>query len=62
MIPDGTASLDPRREQCHNSLIAKSMGRSVLTSGQLGLHNGLPCTIIVSATLQELEYPGTGRR
>jgi hypothetical protein len=31
------------------------MGRSVLTSGQLGLHNGLPCTIIVSATLQELE-------
>jgi len=45
----------PRREQCHNSLIAKAMGRSVLTSGQLGLHNGLPCTIIVSATLQELE-------
>ena len=54
MIPDGTPS-GPRREQCHNSLIAKAMGRSVLTSGQLGLHNGLPCTIIVSATLQELE-------
>ncbi len=31
------------------------MGRSVLTSGQLGLQNGLACTIIVSATLQELE-------
>jgi len=31
------------------------MGRSVLASGQLGQHNGLPCTIIVSTTLQELE-------
>jgi Domain of unknown function (DUF222) len=31
------------------------MGRSVLASGELGKHNGLPCTIIVSTTLQELE-------
>ena len=31
------------------------MGRSVLTSGQLGEHNGLPCTVIVSTALQELE-------
>jgi hypothetical protein len=33
----------------------KAMGRSVLASGELGQHNGLPCTIIVSTTLQELE-------
>jgi hypothetical protein len=31
------------------------MGRAVLASGQLGQHNGLPCTLIVSTTLQELE-------
>ena len=31
------------------------MGRSVLASGELGQHNGLPCTIIVSTTLKELE-------
>jgi hypothetical protein len=31
------------------------MGRSVLASGELGKHNGLPATIIVSTTLQELE-------
>jgi Domain of unknown function (DUF222) len=33
----------------------KAMGRSVLSSGELGQHNGLPCTIVVSTTLQELE-------
>ncbi len=31
------------------------MGRSVLSSGELGQHHGLPATIIVSTTLQELE-------
>ncbi len=31
------------------------MGRAVLASRQLGRHNGLPCTIIVTATLQELQ-------
>jgi hypothetical protein len=31
------------------------MGRSVLASGELGKHNGLPATIIVSTTLQEWE-------
>jgi hypothetical protein len=31
------------------------MGRSVLASGQLGQHNGLPATIIVSTTLQDLQ-------
>ncbi len=37
----------------HDALIA--IGRSVLSSGELGQHNGLPVTIIVSTTLQELE-------
>ena len=31
------------------------MGRNVLASGELGKHNGLPCTIVVSTTLRELE-------
>jgi Domain of unknown function (DUF222) len=31
------------------------MGRSVLASGELGQQIGLPATIIVSATLQELQ-------
>jgi hypothetical protein len=33
----------------------KAMGRSVLASGELGQHNGLPATIIVSTTLQDLQ-------
>ena len=37
----------------HDALIA--IGRSVLASGKLGQHNGLPVTVIVSTTLQELE-------
>ena len=37
----------------HDALTA--MGRAVLASGQLGTHNGLPATIIVTATLQELQ-------
>ena len=37
----------------HDALTA--MGRAVLASGQLGQHNGLPATIIVTATLQELQ-------
>ena len=31
------------------------MSRSVLASGELGKHNGLPATIIVSTTLQDLQ-------
>ena len=31
------------------------MGRAVLASGELGRHNGLPATIIVTATLQDLQ-------
>ena len=37
----------------HDALTA--MGRSVLSSGELGQHNGLPVTVIVSTTAQDLE-------
>jgi len=37
----------------HDALVA--MGRHVLSSGELGQHNGLPVTVIVSTTLSELE-------
>jgi hypothetical protein len=43
----------PPAQRNHDAL--KAMGRSVLASGELGRHNGLPATIIVSTTLQELE-------
>jgi Domain of unknown function (DUF222) len=46
---------DMRSPAQRNHDALKAMGRSVLTSGQLGQHNGLPATIIVSTTLQELE-------
>ena len=37
----------------HDALTA--MGRSVLSSGELGSHHGLPVTVVVSTTLAELE-------
>jgi Domain of unknown function (DUF222) len=37
----------------HDALIA--MGRAVLASGELGSHNGLPATIVVTTSLAELE-------
>lgn len=37
----------------HDALTA--MGRALLASGELGQHNGLPATIIVSTTLKELQ-------
>ncbi|CAJ1499227.1 HNH endonuclease signature motif containing protein [[Mycobacterium] holstebronense] len=42
----------------HDALTA--MGRALLASGNLGQHNGLPATIIVSTTLADLES-GTGK-
>ncbi|MFL0278450.1 HNH endonuclease signature motif containing protein [Mycobacterium sp. SMC-19] len=42
----------------HDALTA--MGRALLASGELGQHNGLPATIIVSTTLSDLEA-GTGK-
>jgi hypothetical protein len=41
----------------HDALTA--MGRAVLASGELGTHNGLPATIIVTTTLADLQS-GTG--
>ncbi|KAA0095369.1 HNH endonuclease [Mycolicibacterium sp. P1-18] len=40
-------------QRTHDALIA--IGRSVLSSGELGQHNGLPVTVIVTTTLQDLE-------
>jgi hypothetical protein len=37
----------------HDALVA--VGRSVLESGELGQHNGLPTTVIIRTTLQDLE-------
>jgi len=42
----------------HDALVA--VGRALLASGDLGQHNGLPTSIIVTTTLQELEK-GAGR-
>ena len=49
---------DQRSPAQRNHDALKAMGRSVLSSGELGQHNGLPCTIVVSTTLQELESAG----
>ena len=42
----------------HDALL--TLARAALASGELGQHNGLPASIIVSTTLQELEA-GAGR-
>ncbi len=46
------ADLRSQPQRNHDALTA--LGRAMLASGQLGQHNGLPATIIVSTTLQEL--------
>jgi hypothetical protein len=46
---------DTRSQGQRNHDALKAMGRSVLASGELGEHNGLPATIIVSTTLKDLE-------
>jgi hypothetical protein len=62
---DGTpsqAAIDADRRSAgqrnHDALNA--LGRAMLASGQLGQHNGLPASIIVSTSLAELEA-GAGR-
>ena len=45
-------------QRTHDALTA--MGRALLAAGNLGQHNGLPATIIVSTTLADLEA-GTGK-
>jgi len=47
-----------RSQRAHDALTA--MGRAALASGQLGQHRGLPATIIVRTTLQDLES-GAGK-
>jgi len=49
-IDNDTRNLGQRN---HDAWIA--IGRSALASGELGQHNGLPVTVIVTTTLQDLE-------
>jgi hypothetical protein len=52
---DAAARGDTRTQGQRNHDALKAMGRSVLASGELGKHNGLPATVIVSVTLQDLQ-------
>ncbi|ODR07381.1 hypothetical protein BHQ15_11405 [Mycolicibacillus koreensis] len=57
---DGTPSQqaidnDARSAGQRNHDALEALGRSMLASGQLGQHNGLPASIVVSTTLAELE-------
>jgi hypothetical protein len=52
---EAAAHGDTRSQGQRNHDALKAMGRSVLASGELGQHNGLPATIIVSTTLQDLQ-------
>jgi len=51
---------DTRSAGQRNHDALNAAGRALLASGDLGQHNGLPATIIVSTTLRELEA-GAGR-
>jgi hypothetical protein len=53
--PEAASQTDLRTQPQRNHDALKAMGRAALASGQLGHHNGLPATIIVSTTLKELE-------
>ena len=46
---------DARSQGQRNHDAIKAMSRTLLASGELGDHNGLPASIIVSTSLQELE-------
>jgi hypothetical protein len=46
---------DTRSQPQRNHDAFTAMGRALLASGHLGQHSGLPATIIVSTTLQQLE-------
>jgi hypothetical protein len=46
---------DTRTQAQRNHDAFKAVGRAMLASGTLGSHNGLPASIIVSTTLQELQ-------
>ena len=46
---------DPRTQEQRNHDALEAVAFRALESGELGTHNGLPVTVIVSTTLQELE-------
>ncbi|ORV83272.1 HNH endonuclease signature motif containing protein [Mycolicibacterium iranicum] len=46
---------DPRTQEQRNHDALEAVAFRALESGQLGTHNGLPVTVIVSTTLQDLE-------
>lgn len=46
---------DTRTQGQRNHDALKALAQSALASGELGTHNGLPTTIIVTTTLQDLE-------
>ena len=52
---DEAAQGDTRSAGQRNHDALTAMGRSVLASGELGQHNGLPATLIVTASLQDLQ-------
>ncbi|MGB0878270.1 MAG: HNH endonuclease signature motif containing protein [Mycobacterium sp.] len=52
--PEHTGSDIRTPSQRHHDAFT-ALGRATLASGKLGQHNGLPATIIVSTTLQELQ-------
>ncbi len=52
---DAAVQGDARSPGQRNHDALKAMGRAVLASGELGRHNGLPATLIVTATLQDLQ-------
>ncbi len=51
---------DQRSQGQRNHDALTAMGRALLASGALGSHKGLPVTLVISTTLQELES-GTGQ-
>ncbi len=53
--PETAARRDTRTQGRRNHDAFKAMMRSVLASGTLGQKNGLPVSVVVSATLSELE-------
>jgi uncharacterized protein DUF222 len=55
-----TRERDTRSTAQRNHDALNAAGRALLASGALGQHNGLPATIIVTTTLEELET-GAGR-
>lgn len=53
--PPEARGSDPRTQEQRNHDALEALAFRALESGQLGTHNGLPVTVIVSTTLQELQ-------